>query len=304
MRVDELEDVWPLLARRRIFQFANATQTASDALIKLLLKKMQEEKPNDAVSLFLRSAVDERALRESWRVAITTLKAIGAYYSWGSKPKRDRLNAAAKQPRLVSAFQAAAVGAEDVPVDYLAVLVIDGSDASIDALIPHFDAAGKDPTRLDELSMLSTFAKDTAALNQLIARSKEQLEARKTSGPSLQLAKELGIAGKGRFRVHVRGAGPPDDETSFEIFLDSESPGDFRVWTFLKGRRTTFTARELQFDDLDAGRCELRDLPQWLAARQTSLGTRWRQNAITADYLKGKRLQIFLDWLLGPSRVG
>ncbi len=302
MSREELEDVWPLLARRRIFQFANATQSAPEPLIARLLKKMEREKPNDAVSIFLRSAVDERALRESWKVAVTTLKAIGAYYTWGSKPKREKLNAAAKQPRLVTAFQVAAVGGEDVPVDYLAVLVVDGSDASIDALIPHFDAARKDPTRLDELSMLSTFAKDTAALNQLIARSKEQLEDRKASGPSLQLAKELGIAGKGRFRVHVRGAGPPDDETSFEIFLDSKSPGDFRVWTFLKGRRTTFTARELQFDDLNAGRCELAELPKWLAARQTSLGTRWNQETIRTEYLKGKRLQIFLDWLLGPSR--
>lgn len=301
---DYFDTTWKLFGGRRIFQFAQRTQSATEEEIAQFMAKMANEKPLEPASLFIRAAFDEAAPRASWKFAVNALKTIEAQGSWGSKVKRTRLTAVAREPRVLAGAQAAAVGAARVPAEYLAVLAIDGSDASIDALIPHFDAARKDPTRLDELSQLSIFAKDTPALKQLIARAKEQLDVRSNTGPSLQLARELGIAGQGRFRVHVRGAGAPDDETSFDLLLDSESPDDFRIYVYLKGRRTTFSAGHLREDDLNAGRCELPALPKWLADRQTSLATRWNQETIWTAYLKGKRLQIFLDWLLGPSRVG
>lgn len=146
---------------RSHYSFVRATEVASEELITRLLERLEQEKPRDPGVLFLHAAWDEAAPRASWRAAVNALKAFGAFYTWGSKPKRERLTAIAKQPRLLAAVQTAAVGASEVPDEYLAVLAIDGSDASLDALFPHFDAAMKDPTRLDALARLTTFAKQT-----------------------------------------------------------------------------------------------------------------------------------------------
>lgn len=65
----------------------------------------------------------------------------------------------------------------------------------------------------------------------------------------------------------------------------------FREYSYYSFARSTALAEQ-----------ELSELPRWLAARQAGLKTRWRPEALWTAYLKGKRLQIFLDWLMGPSR--
>lgn len=292
---DELERVWSFFGRHNHhYNFARQTEVASEELIGRLLEKMENEKPRDPASLFLRTAFDEATPRASWRTAVNALKAFGAFYTWGSKPKRDRLTAIAKQPRLLAAVQAAAVGAAEVPDEFLAVLAIDASDASLDALFPHFTAAMKDPTRLDALDRLSMFAKKTPAMTQLLARAREQLEARQTSGPTMQLAKELGLTSGARFRVHVRGSGGAKGIASFDVLLDSASADDFRVWVFVKQQRTTFSEHASGFDDLKLGRCRLPELPRWLAEVQKAHDFRWKHEDVWSAYLRGKRLETFL----------
>jgi hypothetical protein len=296
---DELDLAWRNLDRT--YTFARSTERAPEKLIRRLLQKLEKEKPRHAVSLFLRAAFDEAAPQASWRAAVNALKAMGAQYSWGSKSKRDRLVAIATQPRLLAAAQTAAVGADEVPDEYLAVLTIDGSDTSLDALFPHFEAGKKDPMRLDGLVRLSTFAKKTPAMVELIGRAKEQLESRQAQGASLQLAHELGIANGSRFRVHVRCSGGARGHSSLDVLLDSASADDFRVWVFVKSQRTTFSAQASGFDDLKMGRCSLPELPQWLAKIQKTTGLRWKHEDAWSAYLLGKRLKTFVDWLLGPS---
>jgi hypothetical protein len=56
MSMSELDRVWALFGRHRIFQFANATQSAPEELTTQLLVKMVNEKADAPASLFLRSA--------------------------------------------------------------------------------------------------------------------------------------------------------------------------------------------------------------------------------------------------------
>ena len=290
------------LFSRSYYLFARSAEVLPVPVIVRLLRALKKKQPRDPAVLFLQTAYDESAPEASWRAGVNALKAFGAFYTWGSKPKRERLLAIAANPRLLSATQTACVGASEVPDEYLAVLAIDASETSMDALLPHFAAAMKDPTRLDGLSKVAPFAKKTPALTGLLAQVDRQLEARQSASPSMSLARELGVATGPRFRAHVRLDGTPKGRASLDVLLDSAGADDHRVWIFGENGRTTFSAHSVSFDDLGMGRCSLPELPAWLARLQEPLGVRWKQDKVWTAYLRGKRLSVFLGWLLGPSR--
>lgn len=291
---------------RSYYLFARATEVLEPALIRQLLHALVKKRPRDPGVLFLQTAFDETAPRESWRTAVNALKVFGAFYTWGSKPKRDKLTAVASNPRLLAATQTAAVGSSEVPDEYLAVLAVDASETSIDALLPHFAAAMKDPTRLDGLAKLGVFAKSTPALTALLAQVEERLRERHAASPSMLLARQLDLVTGPRFRVRVGCEATPSGKGSLDVLLDSSSADDYRVWLFRDGPgRITFSAHAMKVDDLGLGRCALPDLPQWLSRAEKTLGVRWDPARMVGRYLRGQRLATFVGWLLsGSDREG
>jgi hypothetical protein len=95
--------------------------------------------------------------------------------------------------------------------------------------------------------------------------------------------------------VHVRIDSVPKGKANLDIMLDDAEPNDHWVWLTTKSGATIFDAHGLHRDSFKLGRC--------LAAAQQSRGLRWKRDRLWVAYLKGPRLETYLDWLLGPSHA-
>ncbi|MDP1829152.1 MAG: hypothetical protein Q8L48_38165 [Archangium sp.] len=286
------------------YRFARSTEALPAATITRILAALVRTKKKDPSVLFLQAAFDPAAPETSWRAAVGALKNFESDYAWGSAPKRQRLTAIAQDPRLLAATQLATVGAERVRDEYLAVLVIDGSETSLDALLPHFSRAMKDPARLDALQKVARFARDTPALGEMFSQVNAGLEGRKSASAALALAGELGISSGDRFRVRIDVKGLPPGKTSCGIVIDSAAGDELRVAVltgFGADAMTRFTGAKMLQDDLKLGRCELAALPAWLARAAKKLRVRWDRGGVTTGHLRGKRLEVFLSWLFAKS---
>jgi hypothetical protein len=91
-------------------------------------------------------------------------------WDWGSKAQREAFRELAADTDVLAAIQGVVASGMDVRIEWLAVLAADGSDASIDALIPHLvTALDKRDQRLDQLRDLSKHAADTPGMRKLFA---------------------------------------------------------------------------------------------------------------------------------------
>lgn len=95
-----------------------------------------------ASRVFLAEAIDvdasDREVERRWEQAVRALVAFDASDGWGSTALFDRLRRIAKDERLCAATAAAVVATRALPArTMLAVLVMDGSVRSLDALVPH-----------------------------------------------------------------------------------------------------------------------------------------------------------------------
>jgi hypothetical protein len=195
-------------------------------------------------------------------------------------------------PRLVEAARVAAVGATVVPLELLAVLAMEGSEASADALMPHVERALTNEAHLEPLSRLGRFAAKTKPMTALLALVESRLDAARGASPVMALAKRLGLASGARFRVEARVAGK--GLTAFFVSLDSARPGPaFAGWVQGASRGQH---RMLHRDD-GTTVCPLPELPAYLARAAKDLATEWNFAAATTSYLRGKRLAAFLAWL-------
>lgn len=283
------------------YRFARSTEALSASGITSVLDALSRERPRDPAVLFLRAAVDARALEATWRPAVNALKQLQAGSSWGSKEKRARLTAIAHDARLLSAIQSATVASLDVPAEFLAVLVIDGSDESTDAVLPHFDRATRDAVRLEKLSALATFARGKPQYAAMLEQLGAKAAAQQANSAALALGKQLGIATTARFRVQLKMEGTPRANVWCDVRLDSGAAIDVVVWLSTgvgAGAAVThFTSRGVQRDELGLGACPLEQLPAWLQRAERELGLRWNRTTARASYLKGQRLAVFLSWL-------
>lgn len=291
------------------YRFARSTEALPPDAIKRVLDALRRERPTDPCVHFLHVAVDATALSPTWRAAVNALKQCQADFSWGSKEKRDRLSAIATDAALLAAVQSAAVACTEVPLEFLAILVLDGGDASTDAVLPHFDRAMRDPAKLHALARLATYTKGKPAFAPMMNAIAQQTERRLEQSAVLALADELGIASGKRFRVQVRMEGTPRANVWCDVQLDSASAHDFVVWVGTgvgtESSMTQFTTAGLVRDDLELGACAVTDLPAWLARAEAELGLKWNRTTARASYLRGQRLDVFLAWLFGglhPAR--
>jgi hypothetical protein len=219
---------------------------------------------------------------EQWQGALKALLDLQSSYAWGSKQRRGKLKALAENPRFLAALQTAVVGGEHVLDDMLAVLAADGSEASVDALLPRFVAAQKERSELlDQLERVKTHAAKTPAMDAMIKSLQGDLQVRNESSPALELARRIGLEVK-KVRVYLRlhsttvnSRGAPLVQCA--VTVDSTRP----VWLSVHlvqlewDKRTSFTDEEVKDDTLGFGRCEAHELPAWLERARQELGVTW-----------------------------
>ena len=130
-----------------------------------VMRDLLRRKPKDATHVYLTLAVDpdetDAQLAKSWGRAIQGIADLETINRWHSTQKKEKYAALAKDHHLLPAIQGAAANGENVSNDMLAVLVADGSDESMDALIPHLEHGGD---RLDSLRLLRVHARNTPRL--------------------------------------------------------------------------------------------------------------------------------------------
>lgn len=281
-----------------MWSFARQNRRLPEPVIRALLTRL--EAVPSPWSAFVRAYVGDAAdLTEAWGRTTDRMRTLEASGAWGSKKKRDTLMALAQEPRLVEALQAALVAGEVASLDAFGVLALDASDASVDALLPHFERAARTgDSGLDRLQMLKKYATPTPAMTAMLARVDALLDHRKAASPALALATHLGL---GRLKeFHFTVVLGTDDATlpivQGHVHVDSRNADWMDVVLSVGQRRSHFTSRTQHDDALGLGRCTAEDLPAWLAAASARL-KRTPVAVHTASNLRGKKRDRLVEWL-------
>lgn len=268
-------------------------------------------KSDGANHLFLRLAVDDegddKKLARSWERAVQAIVDCSQLDSWGSKTRRARTRKLAKNARVLQAIQGTVAHLKEPSEDMLAVLVADGSTASIDALVPHLE------DNLELWSRLRTHAKRTPALDALFAEVEGALDKRAATSPALALGPVIGV---GKVDVLWFDASISSDERAGSVAryqgrvkIDSREKDWFEVsivdisGMFGDGdwKQTEFTSAKIRTDELELGRCDAAGVPAWLAKAASKLGITWEAPYIRTGFRGTKRDQI-AKWLCGGDR--
>ncbi|MCB9678950.1 MAG: hypothetical protein H6737_27865 [Alphaproteobacteria bacterium] len=287
-----------------------AHRLGPDAIRALLATGVERENPRSVFAHALVSPdLDDDALVEAWRVAVQALRDLGTTYNWGSKQRKAKLRGVAEAPVLLAATQAACAACEHVPHDMLAVLAIDGSEASEDAFLPHLERARqRGDELLDWLARLRTHATPGTGITRLLDQVDARLEAREAASPALDFAARIGFEGLSSFWVGVTfgsrelSGGVPrfqghirvDSRNAdwFAVHL-SEVPDDRLL------RRSSFSATKVFADEHGLGVCTPDELPAWLARAAEALGVEWSDGVHIASSLRGKARDRIRVWLFG-----
>jgi hypothetical protein len=182
------------------YRFSRSCESLNESTAKSVLAAL-EKKPDEGV-IFLSTAIDRNNFLPTWKAAVVALKRLDSLAAFGSAEKRKQLQSIADDLRLVSGVQAACVfnQREVAKREFLAVLILDGSDNSIDALIPSLELSVKnDATSFLELKR---FAAKSKTLDALFARVESAAEKQIEQSETSALAKKLGVNGlKGDLQV-------------------------------------------------------------------------------------------------------
>lgn len=242
----------------------------------------------DPNHLFMRLLLGEAPTLADWRRGIAALLGLGVTYAWGSRQRRQRFRELAGDADVLRALQGAVAHSHDVSRNMLAVLVVDGSDASYDALIPHLDAALVDKDRrLERLTELRTHAKRTPALDALFAEVDETLATRNAVSPALAVGPLIGLGHIEPLHFHAWVYANGRGQANVQI--------DSRTETWLRVSATPDGQRYAYCDDLHA-------IPHWLAARAIDWNLAWARVELTQSCLRGKKRDAVGRWLLGDER--
>ena len=242
------EDVNPVLAARAalslfrdgykgLWLFARTCRRLPAPVIRAVLEQLVEDRRPHAFFLreYVPSDASESTLTATWDAAMQALLDLDTTYAWGSKQKKAKFQALADNASILHALQTAAVASEQVPLDMLAVLAADGSDASVDALIPHVERAVTSQSwELDRLRYLRKHARSTPAMDSMFTRLEALLDTRKATSPALAFARELGFGEPATFWFQAYLASPAFDDVpayrhQVHLEVDSRSAVWFRV---------------------------------------------------------------------------
>lgn len=300
------------------WHFARACRGLPEPVVREVLARLEGRR--SAWPVFVRECVrlsrDGVPLGQSWAEALGAILDLESTYAWGSSQKRRKLAALAADARFLGACQAAAVACEPERAEVLAVLAIDASEASIDALLPHLaGATEKNDRRLDVLERLRTYARDTPTMRQMMAQVEEHLRARNAGSPALALAEPMGLGAVDELwfwafvgsREQTSGNVP---RWQLNLTVDSRSEDWFSVHVsklpahgYDNGHLgTSFNQSKVYRDELGVGRCSAPELPDWLArvARQKRLSWRFDEMGLRTG-LRGRRRDKLAAWISGEG---
>ena len=247
---------------------------------------------------FIKALVDDasdEALVASWREAMAALDDIQKY-PFDATKRGKKLGEVAKNARILGAWQASAVGSEHVSKDVLALLVIDASAASIDALLPHFERAMGDPVRLRVLDALARY--ETAATAPLFARIRTETASQRAASPVLAFGEKFGLAKNGRFKltVKVRAKKPAERHTYdfVSLVFDSNEPKGFWV---NRGQETLTAGSSSMWQR--GVTCTLANLPKAIAKAARDAKVEWDFKKVTTKPLGPAKAVALIQWLAG-----
>ena len=269
-----------------------------------VMRELLGRRPEDATHVYLTLAVDpdepDAALAKSWARAIQGLADLETITSWHSPQKRAKVAALADNEHLLHAIRGASANGNNVSNNMLAVLVADGSDESIDALVPHLEPIGD---RLDAMRMLRVHAKTTPRLMAMFAQLDH--EAEQAGSPAQRIARLVGLPHEKQFWFTAKVYSVSLDgipAVQVDLAVDSRKAAWFEVSVAKVARGTiagytSFTHDQLQGDPLGLGRCDAGDLPTWLVKVANKLRVTWDTPLISSSVRGSKRTRIS-EWLL------
>lgn len=269
-----------------------------------VMRELLRRRPKDATHVYLTLAVDpdepDAALAKSWARAIQGLADLEIINSWHSPQKRAKFAALADNEHLLHAIRGASANGDNVSNNMLAVLVADGSDESIDALVPHLEPIGD---RLDAMRMLRVHAKTTPRLTTMFAQLDH--EAEQAGSPAQRIARLVGLPNEKLFwfKASINSTsldGIP--AVQVHVIVDSRRAAWFEVSVAKIARGTlagytSFTHDQVHDDPLGLGRCDASDVPAWLVKVAKKLRVTWDTPLISSSVRGSKRTQIS-EWLL------
>jgi hypothetical protein len=163
----------------------------------------QQKAPPPLSRYLLGFASGAEDLRAAWRAAVETLPLLSSARKWGARPHKQEIRFLAAQPQLVDALRGAVVVGDDLPNAWRAVLVAEGSEASVDALLPTVDRAFREGGRLlQEIDALRPFSESPAML-ALFDENARRLQEQRDSSPARRLGALIGLGNTKRVRFAV-----------------------------------------------------------------------------------------------------
>lgn len=289
------------------------------AILELLEQPAQtEEHAMRGLAIFLVTVVPtsfgDAELVSKWKSALRAYFDMGTTYGWGSKQKRQKIRSVAAEPDYVRGVQAIAVGCHDVGRDMLAVLCTDGSNESVDALMPHFDRAERNGERLEKLLGLAKHANpDSAGIRSLLGAAKARLDALSQQSPARALAEHIGLGTPEVFWFDAScwSAEPTGRLARYQghVKVDSRSPRWFSVGMAHvdlrpgnhEYRATHFDNQEAREDSLGLGVCTAEEVPAWLSRTAKKLDVTWDAPHLQSS-VRGKKRKVIEDWLRGGNQ--
>jgi hypothetical protein len=283
---------------RNAYSFARSCQNLPTTVVDEVRRRLPSL-PQSAAIVFLREAAD-------WQAAVAVLKVLQM-----STQRAARLREIASGPML-GALQASVAFGEDPLPDMFSVLAIDGSEASVDALLPHFTrAVSEQSLMIERLASLKRYAKPTRAMNAMFTQLDELLQRRNSASPALDFARSLGFE-LDTFSVDAYvwsrtlnrrgGSGVPLYQSYLTIDSTSASWFDLTVTCVpgdgSEGEESRFSSTgETEHDGLKLGCCEPTELPGWYTRAAQRLKTTWNWAEVSPRGLRGKKRAHFLKWL-------
>lgn len=273
------------------------------AMLAALSKEVQKRTTGSfsAAALFMISMMDDVAepqLQSTWRDTMAALDGLNAYEFGARKKKHEKLRSIAKDRKQLTAWQAAAVGSEWIPTNLLALLLCDGSDESLDALMPHVERARDDRERLEQLEAARVFA--APSTERLFAVTDQKLTTLRSASSVLALGRQFGLEKNGRVRVRVSipateavRRGRTTTQYFAELEFDSDADPDLHACVT---HRTTSPTSSSEWSRSIACR-ELSKLPRALERAGAKLGVQWFFNDARTTFLGKKQCGPLLDWL-------
>jgi hypothetical protein len=261
-----------------------------------------------AEGVFLQEAVplelSDGELVKAWARALQALLDLNHSAAWGSAIRKTKFKAIAADPTLLRAAQTAVVASDDPPLELLAVLAIDASEASVDALLPVFSKGAAD-TRLELLKVHATRNESMKAMLEAVtarqAKKEQASPAVAFVSRALELEKPLDSV-----KVMVWLSSEQTNRNKVPAYqgslsIDSSwsawwSVSLTRVTDAIDYKTTSFGADETRHDDLGLGGSTIEGLPHWLARAARKLKIRWRRGSASGS-LRGKKRDQFAAWL-------